>query len=181
MVIPGVPVLFYGGRNVKSTCEFRDSKERWTDKCPLPVLAQTLMFAFGALFMLSMIFCGSVIPFFGIVLSGIPGLVIVLATAIVLGSLAWGSYRLNMNAWWGAVALITLGGISVIVTLSRVSILEFYEWMNFSAQQIQLIGYYGLPQSFHIAIYTGVWMAGFLGYLIYTRRYFAGFSSLESV
>jgi hypothetical protein len=181
LVIPGMLVLFYGSRNVKSTCEFRDSKVRWTDRCPLPVLALTLMFGFGALFMLSMVFYGSVIPFFGILVTGIPGLVLVLAMAILLGSLAWGSYKLNLNAWWGSVALITLGGISVIVTLSRVSILEFYEKMNFPAQQIQLIQYYGLPQSFHIAVYTGIWMAGFLGYLIYTRRYFVGFSFRERV
>jgi hypothetical protein len=39
VIIPAVLVLFYGSKNVKATCEFRDSQVRWTDKCPLPVLA----------------------------------------------------------------------------------------------------------------------------------------------
>jgi hypothetical protein len=38
IIIPAVLVLFYGSKNVKATCEFRDSRVRWTDKCPLPVL-----------------------------------------------------------------------------------------------------------------------------------------------
>lgn len=181
LVIPGVLVLFYRSRNVKATCEFRDSQVRWTDKCPLPVLALTLMFAFGAPFMLSMLFYGSLVPFFGFLISGIPGAVIVVGIAVLLGFLARGTYKLNVNAWWGSFALMALGGISVIVTLSRVTIWEFYEKMNFPAQQIALMHYYGLPQDFHIAVYTGIWMVGFLGYLVYTRKYFVGFSTQERV
>jgi len=47
VVIPGVLVLFYRSKNVKATCEIRDPHVRWTDKCPLPVLAVSLILLSG--------------------------------------------------------------------------------------------------------------------------------------
>ncbi len=51
-VLPLIWVLFYQGKHVRATCEARDSVVRWTDRCPLPVLAISLWLAFGALFRL---------------------------------------------------------------------------------------------------------------------------------
>ena len=44
VIIPVLFVLFYGSKNVKATCEHKDTRIRWTDKCPLPVLALSLLF-----------------------------------------------------------------------------------------------------------------------------------------
>ena len=180
VIIPAVLVLFYGSKNVKATCEFRDSKIRWTDKCPLPVLALSLMFGFSAVSMLSMGFYGWTIPFFGFILSGMKGAAVILAVMLLLGYVAWGAYRLSIKAWWGAVLLIIGWALSTGITFSRVSILDFYEKMNFPEQQLDIIKQYSISQDYTMVLFCGLSLVGFLGYLLYTRRYFVRPAEQES-
>ena len=73
VIIPGALVLFYRSPHVKATCEARDPVVRWTDACPLPVLAVSLMLGLGAAWMPVMIVASrSVVPCFGCYLSGAP-------------------------------------------------------------------------------------------------------------
>jgi len=171
VIIPAVLVLFYGSKNVKATCEFRDSRVRWTDKCPLPVLALSLIFGFWAVSMPFTLFYGSAIPFFGFILTGLSGAGVVLLVILLAGYVAWGTYRLSINAWWCAVLLITAWALSTAITFSRVSILDFYEKMNFPQQQLDIIEQYSISQDYMV-LFLGLWAVGLLGYLLYTRRYF---------
>ena len=172
VIIPAVLVLFYGSKNVKATCEFRDTKVRWTDKCPLPVLAVSLMFGLWAVSIPSMGFYGWAIPFFGSILRGMRGAAVGVVFMLLSGYIAWGSYRLNIKAWWGAVLLIVGWAISVGITFSRVSMPDYYEKMNFPEQQLDIMKQ-SIPQGYSMALFSGLWLVGFLGYLLYTRRYFA--------
>ena len=172
VIIPGILVLFYGSKNVKATCEFRDTKVRWTDKCPLPVLALSLMFGFWALSMLFMGFYGWAIPFFGFILSGVSGAAVGLVIMLLSGYVAWGVYRLDVKAWWGAVLLIICWAVSAGVTFPRVSMLDYYEKMNFPEQQLDAIKQYSIPEGNSMILFCGLSVVGFLGYLLYTRRYF---------
>jgi len=172
VIIPGILVLFYGSKNVKATCEFRDSQIRWTDKCPLPVLALSLMFGFWAVSMLSMGFYGWAIPFFGFILSGMRGAAVGLVAMLLFGYVAWGMYRLSIKAWWCAVLVIIAWAVSAGITFSRVSMQDYYEKMNFSEQQMDMIKQFGMPQNYAMALFCGLSLFGFLGYLLYTRRYF---------
>ena len=172
VIIPGMFVLFYGRKNVKATCEFRDPKVRWTDKCPLPVLAVSLMYGFWAGSMLLMGFYGWAIPFFGRILSGVTGAGMALVGILLLGYVAWGTYRLRIKAWWCAVLVIIGWAISTGITFSRVSVWDFYEKMNFPEQQLEIMKQCGMPPISAMALFFGVWVVGFLGYLLYTRRYF---------
>ncbi len=180
VVIPGVLVLFYGSKNVKATCEFKDPHVRWTDECPLPVLAVSLIFGFWAFSMLLMGFYGWAIPFFGFILSGIMGAGVALIAMLLFAYVAWGTSRLRIKAWWCAVLLTIAWALSVAITFSRVSLLDFYEKMNFPEQQLDIMKQYGMPQGSTMALFTGLWFIGFLGYLLYTRRYFAHPSEQES-
>lgn len=98
-IAPGALVLFYGSRNVKATCEFRNPQACWTDKCPLPVLSLSLMYGFSGGSMLLMGSDGWVIPFFGCILSGVAGAAIALISAVLYGYVAWGTYKLSIQAW----------------------------------------------------------------------------------
>ncbi|MCH7556232.1 MAG: hypothetical protein IIB56_02115 [Planctomycetes bacterium] len=171
VIIPAALVLFYGSKNVKATCEFRDTKVRWTDKCPLPVLALSLIFGFWAVSMLSMGLYGWVIPFFGSILTGLSGAVVVLLFISLAGYVAWGTYRLSINAWWCAVLLIIAWALSMAITFSRVSILDFYEKMNFPEQQLDAMKQFSISQDYMVLFFV-LWAAAFMGYLLYTRRYF---------
>ncbi len=171
VIIPAVLVIFYGSKNVKATCEFRDTKVRWTDKCPLPVLALSLMFGFWAVSMPFTVCYGCAIPFFGSILTGLSGAGVVLLVMLLAGYVAWGTYKLSINAWWCAVLVITAWALSTVITFSRVSILDFYEKMNFPEQQLDTMKQFSISQDYMV-LFLGLWAVGLLGYLLYTRRYF---------
>jgi hypothetical protein len=168
VVIPAVFVLFYKSKNVKATCEFRDPQVRWTDKCPLPVLAVSFIFAIWAASTLFMGLYRWRIPFFGFILSGIPGAAVALVIMLLSAYMAWGTYRLSIKAWWCSVLLIITHALSIAITFSRVSIWDFYEKMNFPKQQMDMMKHFSVLQ----AVFFGFWSIGLLAYLLYIRRYF---------
>ncbi|MBU4212672.1 MAG: hypothetical protein KKD33_08835 [Verrucomicrobia bacterium] len=180
VIIPGVLVLFYGSRHVKATCERRDPQVRWTDKCPLPVLAVSLISGFWAACMLLMGFYGWTIPFFGFILSGIAGASVALISMLLLGYVAWGTYRLSVKAWWCAVVLTIAWGVSTGITFSRVTLMDFYERMNLPAQQLEIMKQFAQP-AFWMVLLSVLWVVIVLAYLLYTRRYFVSPSDQQNI
>jgi hypothetical protein len=172
IIIPGALVLFYGNRHVRETCERRDPDICWTDKCPLPVLAISIIFVFLSASMLLMGFYGWVVPFFGVILSGTAGAGVTFVCLALFGYVALGSYRLDMSAWWCAVLLMIAWGASVAVTFSRVNLFAFYEKMNYPAEQLALMKQLVQPMSNKFVWSFLLWAVVILGYLVYTRRYF---------
>jgi hypothetical protein len=180
LIIPGLLVLFYGRKNVKATCEHRDPQVRWTDKCPLPVLAVSIISGLGAVSMLLGGITGWVIPFFGILLSGTAGAAVQIFVSLLLGYVAWGAYKLNLKAWWCAVLVSIAGALSIGITFSRVSILDFYEKMNMTAENLEFFKHSLMQHESVMVIFFLFNTIGFLGYLLYTRRYFTPSSKTES-
>lgn len=171
IIIPGVLVFFYGSKHVKATCERRDPKIRWTDRCPLPVLAVSLISGFCAISMLLMGFYGWTTPFFGIILTGMAGAGVALVSMLLLGYVAWGTYRLSVKAWWCAVVLIIAWGVSTGITFSRVTLMDFYARMNFPAQQLEIMKPFAQSTSWMVP-FSVLWVVVALAYLLYTKRYF---------
>jgi hypothetical protein len=168
--MPLVFVLFYRGAGVKATCEARDPTPRWTDRCPLPVLALSVMLAWGALsFLVSAPI--AIVPFFGRYLTGPPGALIMSALGGVFAWLAYGVFRLMPVAWWASVALSCIGTISAAVTFARVDMMEFMlSTMPFpeeSAMALQMFDFGG-----GMVWQTVGFGAGFIVYILCLRRYF---------
>jgi hypothetical protein len=172
LVVPGVFVLFYSRPHVKATCERLDPVVRWTDRCPLPVLALVLMFAYSACWMPTMGLYHWVIPFFGRILSGPAGAGVVLAAAVVSAWLAWGMYRLKPAAWWAALLLMLVWAASAALTFTRVSLFDMYAQMNFPKEQLDQMQTILPRQAELLTLGAACWVI-FLGYLLYTRRFFA--------
>jgi len=172
VVIPAVWLFFYSHKNVRATCEHRDPVIRWTDRCPLPVLAVVLWAFLAGPSMLIMPFAGmAVLPFFGGFLTGwSAGGLCGVVGAVWLWA-AWRLYRLDMAGWWAVVTLVGLFAISSVLTYSRHDLSELYVLMGYSQAQMNLMQQYTLPQSF---LTWGVlaWVLPMLGYLIFIRRYF---------
>jgi hypothetical protein len=172
VIMPGTLILFYRSKHVKATCERRDPRIRWTDKCPLPVLALSLVFGCGAVNSLCCAFYGWAVPFFGGIQSGVTGAVIVIINAFLLCYVSRGLYRLSLRGWWSAVLLVVAWGISSAITFSRVGLMAFYEKMNMPPDQ--------LVQMEQLAQSLGPWMVTssivsvvlVLAYLLFVRRYF---------
>ncbi|MCX6993526.1 MAG: hypothetical protein NT011_10340 [Kiritimatiellaeota bacterium] len=171
VIIPGTLVFFYGSKHVKATCERKDPKIRWTDRCPLPVLAVSLISGFSAASILLMGFYGWTFPFFGLILTGIAGAGVAFVSMLLHGYVAWGTYRLSVKAWWCAVVLTIAWGISMGITFSRVTLMEFYEKMNFSAQLLENIKQFAQPASLMVQL-SVLWFIVVLAYLLYTKKYF---------
>lgn len=173
IIIPGAFVFFYGSRHVKATCERRDPQVRWTDKVPLPVITLSSLLGCTAILMPLLGFYRWTIHFFGIVLSGIPGAVVVLIYALLFAYAAWGTYKLQIKAWWCGFLLTIALAISTGITFSRGGLLEFYEQMNIPKESLDMMKGFGMFQNPTMDLLVcGIGFIGFLGFVLYAKRYF---------
>lgn len=175
VAVPAVWTFFYNSRHVKATCEARDPVTRWTDACPLPVLAICLWLAFSMLMMLVMPLMGhGVMPFFGMFLTGLPGALFCLVTAAVWGCAAWLLYRLDVRGWWLILVALVLFMASSLLTYSRHDIIEMYQLMGYPQAQIDQIQKSGLLTGNLMNWLMVCSMIPFLGYLLFIKKYLRG-------
>jgi hypothetical protein len=174
VMLPIAFLLFYRRADVAQTCKQRDPVERWTDRCPLPVLAVSLLLGWGAIYFLLMAVTTPMFPFFGKYLTGWPGRAGCVAFFAVETYLALSFYKLRVTAWWIAIGAVVLRLVSIIVTLRHADPLEIYSKLGWSQAQAQQIG---AQPAFRNGMRMGVWStvifsAIFLGYMIWIKRYF---------
>jgi hypothetical protein len=177
IVLPGLLVLFYRGSNVKATFAAKDPGIPWTDRVPAPVLALTLLLAFGAASTLFGLFYRAY-PLFGTFLTGIPAVLAFLATGAVCAALAWGVYQRKPAAWWACVVLFVLGCVNGLLLLFRNDgVREMYQAMGMPAAQVEQAEKMGLLEIYSSplvrALMIAMWL-GILGFLVWVRRFFNG-------
>jgi hypothetical protein len=180
VVIPGAMVIFYHRRHVKATCEARDPVIRWTDTCPLPVLATSLWFGVGSLWFLAMpLMYGSIVPLFGVLVSGTKATVMILAGSALWIYLAWATYRLKIAGWWTALVAFALFSVSAAITFLKVDPMEMYRRLGYPEEQIDQIRSLGVVTGRTVTWWTILFFLLFLIYLLWIRKYFraAGDSS----
>lgn len=172
LIIPGGWTFFYSRPSVRATCETRDPVTRWTDRCPLPVLAVVLWVAFGVPAFLAAPLAGmAVLPLFGHILTGIPATILCVLLAGVMAWLARGLYRLDGRALVALAILVILFAVASVLTYSRHGLRDIYAAMGYSSAQIALMEQYAFPQEF---LTWGVllWTVPVLAYLAFLRRFF---------
>ncbi len=175
ILLPGELVLFYSSPHVKATCEYRDPVIRWTDKCPLPVLAMSLMCGFNGVWMLLCSPAIPLVPLFDTFLVGWPATAVMAAAALVVLVLSWGTYRLHPAAWWGCMVVVVLWGVVWITTFRGLDWDEIYRIMGYSRSQIELVPNTGMAEMMDspaLMVLEIGWLAFHVGYLLYVRRYF---------
>jgi len=172
VILPGLFVAFYGSRHVKATCEHKDTTVRWTDRCPLPVLAISMASAVFASWLPMMGVYGWALPLFGTVVSGPTGAVVVVILMALLIYVSYGTYKLNIGAWWCATLAIAVWGCSVVISFTRISMVDLYAAMNLPVEQLELMEQYDMLDGVPMVLMTGAWAAILLGYLLYIKRYF---------
>jgi hypothetical protein len=173
LILPLIWVLFYGSKHVKVTCEARDNVARWTDRCPLPVLAVTLWLGFGAVMMALMPFVyHGVFPFFGQFVAGPGGTILYLVFALLWGYCAYALYKLDMRGWWMIVAGLCIFSLSSVLTYAHHDIFEFYRLIGYPEEQIAQIQKFGFFKGGMMIWSSVIYAVPFLIYLIYIRRFF---------
>ncbi len=173
IVVPGVLVIFYQSGHVKATCEARDPVARWTDACPLPVLAVSIWLGFGAVTMLAMpLAYKAVLPFFGVLLTGLPGTLAFLLLTALWACLAWAWYQLKPMAWWITLALLLVFAVSNVITFAQIDFIEMYRLMGYPPEQIAMIERYNFLTSKTMVWASSGFMLPMIGYLIWVKRFF---------
>lgn len=173
IVVPGVLVVFYQSKHVKATCEARDPVARWTDGCPLPVLAVAVWLGFGAAWMLAMpIALNVVLPFFGVLLSGLSATAACLLLSVLWACLAWAWYRLKPTAWWITLAILLAFSISSILTFTQVDVMEMYRLMGYPPEQMALMEQYSFLTGQTMVWWSAGFMLLMIGYVIWVKRFF---------
>jgi hypothetical protein len=173
VILPGALVFFYGSRHVKATCESYDPTVRWTDRCPLPVLAVSLWLVFSALMMLMMaVVYKGVLPVFGTFVVGPVGVTLCVLVALIWSYCAWALYRLQRRALWIVISVFLIFCISAFITYSRHDLMEIYPLMGYSPEMIAEISKFNFlkgPMMSWGLICFGI---PFIGYLLYLHRFF---------
>jgi hypothetical protein len=172
IVIPGALFLFYRSPHVRLTCEARDPVLRWTDLCPLPVLAMSLVMGAGGAMMLLVMARIHVFPVFGTFVAGAWGFLLALLGACLLLYLAWGFYRLHGPAWWIAIGMQALVAASGIVTFWKADFAEMYLKMGMEPRAAAMSAQLLAAPAFR-------WLAAlsflpWIAWLLWVRRYFSG-------
>ncbi len=173
VLVPGLLVLFYGSSHVKATVEAMDPQPRWTDACPLPVLAVSLLAAFGAVTLLTMpVAYNGTLPLFGAILSGFAGSIMWLVLAALLGYAAWSIYHLRVAGWWTVLAILVVFTISNVITFSRVDLMDLYRSMGYPEDQLALLEKMNIFTPRQIVVWSVFWVLPIIGYLIFIKKYF---------
>jgi len=173
IALPAALVVFYQSKHVKATCEARDPVVRWTDRCPLPVLALSLWLLYGGVCMLLMpVAYHGVVPFFGVLLSGAPGMAFCFVQAALWVYLARAVYRLKPEGWWILLVALVVIGVSSLITFARVDLIEMYRLMGYPEAQIELIRRYQFLQSSGMVWCVALGFGALLAYLCYVKKFF---------
>lgn len=174
IALPGVMGLFYQSTHVKATCDARDPAPNWTDKCPIPVLTNSLWLGLGSFWLVASTLTNqAVVPMFGYLLSGIPAELVLLISAAGGFYLAWRSYQMKISAWWGILAATALVSLSAAMTFSRIDLLDFYRKSGYSEQQVAQIGNLGFLTGRFMVWSIIVFFFLFLVYLLWIKKYFS--------
>jgi hypothetical protein len=168
ILIPGSIFLFYRSPHVKRTCEVHDPVERWTDRCPLPVLALCLLMAFGGIIALGLLGSFHGFPLFGMFVSGGAGTLLVILVAGLAFWLARGLYRLQVGAWWATLVVMLLSAASNTVTFWGPNLGDTYARMGIDRRAAALVGQ--MSGAFHWLLPLA--MVPWVVWLLYVRRYF---------
>ena len=172
VVLPLAFLLFYRKKDVEETVKDRDPVERWTDRCPLPVLGASLLFAWSCPYYLLMSFTTPLIPFFGKYLTGLPGAVGCLLFAALDAYLAYSLFRLQLAGWGIALAALTLRAVSAVITYARGDLVQAYSRMGWKDAQLQMMSQNPMLRSHLILWWSVGFLLVFLGYMLWIKRYF---------
>jgi len=157
---------------VRATFEARDPVPRWTDRCPAPVLALSLVLGYAAAALLLTAAMGAV-PVFGRVLTGPSAMLVLVVLAAMMAVLSRAVYRLEPWSWWAVAAFWLLGSLSsASFIMGGFDWHAFYAAMSIPTQDIEKLGIFEVLQGPAMKVLVALWTAGTLGFLLWVRRFF---------
>jgi hypothetical protein len=171
LVFPGLLIRFYRGRNVRRTFEAKDAKSCWVENLPMPILVLSSLYLFYIVVLHILILFNGIFPALGVFVFGLQGILLLDISIGCLICLIWGTLRLQLWAWWGAVILLGLFTFSTILTFFRSSYSDILSGLAFPPREMEFLG--GVPaQGYHFAVLAGIPLLVTLGVAILSKRHF---------
>ena len=172
VVLPGVMVLFFRSPHVVATCRRRDTRPNWASHCPQRLLSLAVTFVFLALSITAVPSYGFIFPFFGVLLSGLPGAMLWAAVFVVCLAIARGTIRREPWAWWTAVAGSVTAAVSSAATFARVDPRTVFEAMSLPPEQLLIMEQLWPREPWiHVVSWLAIW-GSLLAYLLVVRPLF---------
>jgi hypothetical protein len=172
ILVPGLAILFYRGRNVKATVEARDPVHRWTDDVPLPLLAFVVWMvgSAGGVLLCSNIYPSLPIGPWMIRGAAVPAVMVVFAGLMLF--IGIGSLRRMLAAWWAAIAMFAVCVMWGVAYMKRPNFIDWYREMGMPSdpRQVEMMQtMYGSP---YFVAWLVIFWGAYLAFLLYLRRYF---------
>ena len=168
IALPAAFVLFYRSPHVKATCERKDPRVPWTDRCPAPVLAGSLLAALGALSLLSIAVTFRALPFFGTI-TGAPAVLIGVALAAIYAFAAVELYRQRWRGWWVLMATAGVLAVSGIVSFFSFDPVAFYVAMGYNHEWAERMAPMLGWMRWSLVLFILPW----IGFRLWVKRYLA--------
>jgi hypothetical protein len=166
VVLPGAFVLFYRSPHVKATCERRDPTVPWTDRCPAPVLAASLLAGLGAVSFFGLAVTYRALPFFGMV-TGWRAAGIGLTVAAVYAFAALDLYHERLRGWWLLLSAGSVLMVSGIVSFFRFDAVAMYQAMGYTREWAERMAPTLASMRWSLVVFGPPWIA----FLLWVRRY----------
>jgi MFS family permease len=171
LVFPGLLIRFYQGRHVRRTLETHDPKPRWIEDLPTPILVLSSLYVFYIIMLHILILFNGMFPVFGVFRFGLEGIVLLDIAMAGLVCIVWGTLRLRLWAWWGAVIGLGLFTFSTILTFFKSSYSTVLSALAFPPREMEFLG--GVPfQGYHFAVLVGTPLLITWGVAVLSKRYF---------
>ena len=100
VVVPLILIAIYQRRHLPDVCGLADSRTRWTDAVSEPLLMLWLSVLAVAAAISCLLFFNNGFPFFGIMLSGMEGLIAIAGSVGACLAAAWMLARSQKSGWW---------------------------------------------------------------------------------
>ena len=173
ILVPALLLWLNWGSDVRRTLELHDSKPRWTDRQPVPVIGLTITAAAFALFSLpGMMMMNQ--PWMSQFLPGGGFKYLYFLLPFVWFYISWGSYRGQIAAWITALVLLIGSAAMGIHTMQNVDWAVMYQQMGMPDAEVKKIApmvteMFALKK---IGILMGASMLPLLAYLLWVLRFF---------
>jgi hypothetical protein len=113
-----------------------------------------------------------VFPFFGVLIFGLQGILLLDVSILCLLGLTWGILKQKTWAWWGSLIFFVSLILSLMLTFSRYSFSDILAGMVFPPTEMEALQ--GVPlHGLHIAALIGIPLPITLGWIIFSKRYFS--------
>lgn len=173
LVVPWVLRRFYRSRDVRRTFEAHDPNTYAIEKLPLPILVLSVLYLLYLALLHVPIFFRGLFPLFGVLLSGLQGILALDASMACLALLLWGTFRQRRWAWWGSLAYFGLMILSMALTFGGASLADILTRTKFPPTEMEV--FQNVPlQGWHLAMFVGAPLLATFGLVIFSKRHFGG-------